>query len=59
MNGQFSSSSDEKLDREQSYQLLKFGDRKGETESTVVVGQDQALSINCFKYKNSERRNLK
>jgi hypothetical protein len=37
------------VDREQSYLLLKFGDIKGGTESTVVAAQDQALSTNCFK----------
>jgi hypothetical protein len=30
---------------------LKFGDIKGETESTIVAAQDQALSKNCFKEK--------
>jgi hypothetical protein len=30
---------------------LKFGDRKGETGSTVVAAQDQALSTNCFEGK--------
>jgi hypothetical protein len=37
MHGHFSRSLDEKLvDKEQSYRWLKFGDIKGETESTVV-----------------------
>jgi hypothetical protein len=35
---------------------MKFGDIKGQTESTTVAAQDQALSINCFK-KKSEGRN--
>jgi hypothetical protein len=32
------------LDMEQFYRWLKFGDIKGETESTVVAAQDEALS---------------
>jgi len=28
---------------------LKFEDIKGQTESTVVAAQDQALSADCFK----------
>jgi hypothetical protein len=45
MHGQFPCSSDEKLvDKEQSYRWLKFGDIKGETESTVVAAQDQSVS---------------
>jgi hypothetical protein len=41
---------DEKLiDKEQSYQWLKFGDIQGETESTIVAAQDQAISTNYFK----------
>jgi hypothetical protein len=47
MHGQFSRSLDEKLvDKEQSYRWLKFGDIKGETESTIVAAQDQAVSTN-------------
>ena len=43
---------DEKLvDIEQSYRWLKSGDIKGETESTIVAAQDQAISTNCFKNK--------
>jgi hypothetical protein len=43
---------DEKLvDKEQSYRWLKFGDIKGETESTIVAAQDQAISTNYFKRK--------
>jgi hypothetical protein len=34
-----------------SYQWLKFGDIKGETESTIVAAQDQAVSTNYFKRK--------
>jgi hypothetical protein len=30
---------------------LKFGDIKGETESTIVAAQDQAISTNYFKRK--------
>jgi hypothetical protein len=52
MHGQFPRSLDEKLvDKEQSYRWLKFGDIKGETESTIVTTQDQAVSTNCFKRK--------
>jgi len=32
------------VDNEQSYRWLKFGDIKGETESTIVASQDQAIS---------------
>jgi hypothetical protein len=35
--------------KEQSYRWLKFGDIKGETESTVVAAQDQAISTNYFE----------
>jgi hypothetical protein len=34
---------------EQSYRWLKFGNIKGETESTIVAVQDQAISTNYFK----------
>jgi len=41
---------DEKLvDIEQSYGWLKSGDIKGETESTIVAAQDQAVSTNHLK----------
>ena len=40
-----------KLDIEQSYRWLKSGDIKGETESTIVAAQDQAISTNYFKNK--------
>jgi hypothetical protein len=33
------------------YKWLKFGNIKGETESTIVAAQDQAISTNCFKNK--------
>jgi len=47
MNGHFPCSLDEKLiDKEQSYSWLNFGVIKGETESTTVAAQDQAL-ITC------------
>jgi hypothetical protein len=39
------------MDKEQSYQWLKFGDIEGETESTIVAAQDQAISTNYFKRK--------
>jgi len=43
---------DEKLvDIELSYRWLKSGDIKGETESTTVAAQDQAISTNYFKNK--------
>jgi hypothetical protein len=50
MHGQFPRSLDEKLvDKKQSYRWLKFGHIKGETESTIVAAQDQAISTNYFK----------
>jgi hypothetical protein len=39
------------MDNEQSYRWLKFGNIKGETESTAVAAQDQAISTNYFKNK--------
>jgi site-specific recombinase XerD len=49
MHGQFPRSLDEKwMDKEQSYQWLKFEDIKGETESTIVAAQDQAINTNYF-----------
>jgi hypothetical protein len=52
MHGQFPRSLDEKLvDKEQSYRWLKFGEIKGETESTIVAAQDQAISTNYFNRK--------
>ena len=39
------------VDIEQSYRWLKSGDIKGETESTIVAAQDQAISTNYFKKK--------
>jgi len=45
------------VDNEQSYPWLKPGDIKGETESTIVAAQDQAISTNYFKKKNFEGRN--
>ena len=45
------------VDNEQTYQWLKFGDIKEETESTVVADQDQTLSKNYCKNKMLERRN--
>ena len=43
---------DEKLvDIEQLYRWLKSSDIKGETESTIVATQDQAISTNYFKNK--------
>jgi len=52
MHGQFPHNLDEKLvDIEQSYRWLKSGDIKGETESTIVAAQDQAVSTNYLKKK--------
>jgi hypothetical protein len=52
LHGQFPWSLDEGLiDKEQSYQWLKFGDIKGETESVIMAAQDQAISTNYFKKK--------
>jgi hypothetical protein len=34
-----------------SYQWQKFGDIKGEAESTIVAAQDQAVSTIYFKNK--------
>jgi hypothetical protein len=39
------------VDTEQPYRWLKYGDVKGETESTIVVAQDQAIRTNYFKNK--------
>jgi hypothetical protein len=39
------------VDIEQSYPWLKYGDIKGETGSTLVAAQDQAISRNNFKNK--------
>jgi len=50
MHRQLPSNLDEKMvDIEQSYRWLKSGDNKGETESTIVAAQDQAISTNYFK----------
>ena len=52
MHGQLPRNLDEKLvDIEQSHHWLKFGDIKGETESTIVAAQDQAIGTNYFKKK--------
>jgi hypothetical protein len=39
------------VDNEQPCQWLKSGDIKGESESTIVAAQDQAISTNYFKNK--------
>jgi hypothetical protein len=39
------------VDKEQSYRWLKFGDINGDTESTIVAAQDQAVNTNYFKRK--------
>jgi len=47
MHGQFPRSLVEKLvGKVQPYRWLKFGDIKGETESTIVVSHYHALSTN-------------
>ena len=52
IHGQLPRNFDEKLvDVEQSYHWLKSVDIKGETESTIVAAQDQAISTNYFKNK--------
>ena len=52
MHGQLPRNLDEKLvDIEQSYRWVKSGHIKGETESTIVAAQDQAISKNCFRNK--------
>ena len=52
MHGQFSRQLDRKqVDSKQSYLLLKFRDIQGETQSTIVTAQDQAVSTNYFKNK--------
>jgi len=52
MHGQLPRKLDEKLvDIEQSYRWIKSGDIKGETESTIVAAQDQAISTKYFKNK--------
>ena len=54
MHGQLPCNLDEKLmDIEQSYQWLKSGVIKVETESTMVPAQDQAISAKL----NSKGRN--
>jgi hypothetical protein len=50
--GQIARSLDEKLmDNEESYRWLKFGDIKGEAESTTAAAQDPAICKNSFKNK--------
>jgi hypothetical protein len=39
------------VDNKQSYRWLKFGNIKGESESTVAAAQDQELSTNYFQNK--------
>jgi len=52
MHGQFPRNLEEKLvEIEQSYRWLKSGDIKGETESTIVATQDQAINTKYFKNK--------
>jgi hypothetical protein len=52
MHRQLPRSLDKKLaDIEQSYRRLKYGDIKGETESTIVAAQDKEISTNYNKNK--------
>jgi hypothetical protein len=52
MRGEVPRNLDEKLvGNEQSYRPLKFGNMKGERESTIVAAQDKAISTNYFKNK--------
>jgi hypothetical protein len=52
VTGQFPHSLDEELvDKERSYRWLKFGDIKGEKESTITAAQDQAISTNYLREK--------
>ena len=52
MDGQLPRKLDEKLvDIEHSYRWLKSGDIKGESESTIVAAQDQAIRTDYFKNK--------
>jgi hypothetical protein len=52
MHGQLPHKLDEKLvNIEQSDRWLKSGDIKGETESTIMAAQDQAITTNYFKNK--------
>jgi hypothetical protein len=39
------------VDSEESHRWLKFGDIKGETESTAMAVKDQAIRRNYFKNK--------
>jgi len=55
MHGQLPCNLDVKMvDIEQSYRWLKSGDIKGETESTIVAAQDQAISKIYFNPLNAE-----
>jgi hypothetical protein len=52
MHGQLPRNFDKKLvDIEKAYRWLKSGDIKGETESTIVAAQEQAIIKNYFKNK--------
>jgi len=58
MYGQSPRNLDERLvDIEQSYRWLKSGDINGETESTIVATQGQAISTNYFKNKILKEEN--
>jgi hypothetical protein len=52
LRGQFPRSLGEGLiGMEESYRWLKFADIKRETESTIMLAQDQAISTNYFEKK--------
>jgi hypothetical protein len=58
MHGQLPRNLDVKLVHiEQSYCWLKSGDIEGETESTIVAAQDQAISTNYIKHKILKEEN--
>ena len=52
VNGQFSCSSDKKLvDNDQPHRWPNFKAIQGETQSTIVAFQDQAIGTNYFDSK--------
>ena len=57
MHGQLPRNLDENLvDIVLSYRWLKSGDIKGQTESTTVAAQDQAISTNYLKIKFGRKK---
>jgi len=52
IHGQLPHNLDEEVvDIEQSFQWIKSGDIKGETEGTTVAAEDQTINTNYFKNK--------